>query len=198
MYAGPLRQARALTLSAACVALSLAGHLAGGGTAPMGTTPLALAALLALTTLIALVLGGASRRRWTFGRAVIALAGTQLVLHGAFTWLVDEPHAMAGMSHSGPSGAGMTLGHTAAALLVALLVAVTDGSLETRSLLVTAASSVSAAVAPWRVAPLAAAATRPRPRPAGPVGGARWQRPRILAGLVVLQCLSRRGPPVTA
>ena len=198
MYAGPLRHARALTLSAACVALSLAGHLAGGGTAPTGPTPLALAALLALTTLIALVLGGASRRRWTFGRAVIALAGTQLLLHGAFTWLVDEPHAMAGMDHSGPSGAGMTLGHTAAALLVALLVAAIDGSLETRSLLVSAASSLSAAVSPWRVASLAAAATRPRPRPVGPVGGAGWRPPRLLTDLVVLQCLSRRGPPVTA
>src|SRR6476646_9400277 len=92
MYAGPLRQARALTLSGACVALSLLAHLAGGGwttgSALGGLTPASVCGLLALTTLTTLAVGAASGRRWSFGRAVLALGASQAGLHTAFGWLL--------------------------------------------------------------------------------------------------------------
>ena len=84
MYAGPLRQARALTLSGACVALSLLAHLAGGGWTTGVLTPASVCGLLALTTVTTLAVGAASGRRWSFGRAVLALAASQAGLHTAF------------------------------------------------------------------------------------------------------------------
>lgn len=200
MYAGPLRLARALTVGGACVALSLAGHLAGGGAGAGRVTFAGLCALAALAALLCLALGAASRRRWTFGRAVIALGLTQLVLHTAFTWLLGEGHDMGAMAgHPGaPSGVAMTLGHTVSALLVAALVATMDGSLAARSAVVTATSALASALSPWRVTSWAAGCRRHLSGVAATVSPARWARPRILTDGVVLQCLSRRGPPVRA
>ena len=85
MYAGPWRHARSLTVGAVCVALSVAGHLAGGGSAPdLAHAPVAVLGLVVVTALLCLALGFASRRRWSFGRAVLALGLGQAVLHAAF------------------------------------------------------------------------------------------------------------------
>ncbi|HEX8973615.1 hypothetical protein [Oryzihumus sp.] len=205
MYAGPLRQARALTLSGACVALSMLAHLAGGGwvtgSTTGGLTPASVCGLLALTTLTALAVGAASGRRWSFGRAVLALAVSQAGLHLAFGWLLPG-HDHAGMAMPGPapSGWAMAAAHTGAGLAVAGLVAVADRSLATVEA-VRAGWSARRRGAAWLRASLArlllarpAAEPRlPDPLTQGPWTG--WTRPRIRADLVVLQGVSRRGPP---
>ena len=213
MYAGPLRHARALTVGGACVGLSLAGHVVAGGGAPERVTPAGLACLAALATVGCLVLGAASRRRWSFGRAVVALGLGQAVLHTAFTWLLGGGHAIAGSGMPGMAGTGMateagqdagrpglamTLGHTAAALLVAALVAWMDGSLQTRSAVEAAGGLAGAALAAWRLLPRTGEEGTDLPTAAATAGRARWPRPRILTDRLVLQCLSRRGPPVPA
>ena len=223
MYSGPLRRARALTLSATCLALSLAGHLAGGGRPPTaGNAAVSLLVLLALAVPLSLALGAASRRRWTFGRAMVALGVSQLVLHLVLTTLLgadgdtaDVPATpgMVGMPGMGsPSGAGgagsmgggghhglaMTLGHTVAALLVAVAVSRADTHLAASQALSRAVASLSGVAAAWRVVGILPAPLPPERGLQGAVRGARWPRPRILTDLVVLQCLSRRGPPVPA
>lgn len=221
MYSGPLRRARALILSATCLTLSLAGHLAGGGRPPTADNALvSLFVLLALAVPLSLTLEAASRRRWTFGRAMVALGVSQLGFHLVLTALLgdggtDVPATpgMVGMPGMGiPSGAGgagpmdgaghhglgMTLGHTAAALLVAVAVSRAESHLAASQALSRAVASLSSVAAAWRVVGIL-----PAPLPLsgglqGAVRGARWPRPRILTDLVVLQCLSRRGPPVPA
>ncbi|GAA1239597.1 hypothetical protein [Oryzihumus leptocrescens] len=202
MYAGPLRQARALTLSGACVALSLLAHVAGGGWTTGALTPASVCGLLALTTLTTLAVGAASGRRWSFGRAVLALAASQACLHTAFGWLLPGHDHMA-MPHPAPSGWVMAAAHTVAGLSVAALVAVTDRSLATGSA-VRAGRSGRGRWATWLTATLARSALArsmaepalPDPLPRG--AGTGWARPRIRTDLVVLECLSRRGPPAPA
>ena len=157
MYAGLWRHARSLTVGAVCVALSVAGHLAGGGSPPdLARAPVAVLGLVVVTVLLCLALGFASRRRWSFGRAVLALGLGQAVLHAAFVLLLvpggspGEPASatmpgmagMAGMADVAGSGmaAGaplwssgsafsMAAGHTVAALAVAAVIARTDSAL---------------------------------------------------------------------
>src|SRR4051794_24834805 len=109
MYAGPWRHARSLTVGAVCVALSLAGHLAGGGRAPdPGHALVAVLAVVVVTALVCLALGWASRRRWTFGRAVLFLGLGQAVLHAAFTLvLLPAGHPGGPASSAMPDMAGM-------------------------------------------------------------------------------------------
>lgn len=201
MYAGPLRQARALTLSGACVALSLLAHLAGGGWTAGAPTPASVCGLLALTTLTTLAVGAASGRRWSFGRAVLALAASQAGLHTAFGWLLPGHDHMA-MPHQAPSGWVMAAAHAVAGLAVAVLVAVTDRSLATGSA-VRAGWSARGRWATWLTATLARSVPAQVPQPAQPDplprgAGTGWARPRIRADLVVLECVSRRGPPAGA
>jgi len=202
MYAGPLRQARALTLSGACVALSLLAHLAGGGWTTGVLTPASVCGLLALTTVTTLAVGAASGRRWSFGRAVLALAASQAGLHTAFGWLLPG-HDHLAMSHQAPSGWVMAAAHTVAGLVVATLVAVADRSLAAGSA-VRAGWSARGRWTTWLTATLArsvlarpvAEPALPDPLPRG--AGTVWARPRIQADLVVLECLSTRGPPARA
>ena len=155
MYAGLWRHARSLTVGAVCVALSVAGHLAGGGSAPdLAHAPVAALGLAVMTALLCLALGWASRRQWTFGRALVALGLGQAVLHAGFALvLVPAGHpggpAAATMPfmpvmpvmpamHATPAGASpwssgaalsMAAGHTVAALAVAAVIARTDSAL---------------------------------------------------------------------
>ena len=149
MYAGPWRHARSLTVGAVCVALSVAGHLAGGGSAPdLAHAPVAALGLVVVTALLCLALGVASRRRWTFGRAVLALGLGQAVLHAAFALVLvpagppadgcPQPcpawPAWPGMAAGAPlwssgSAFSMAAGHTVAALAVAAVIARTDSAL---------------------------------------------------------------------
>ena len=229
MYSGPLRRARALILSATCLALSLAGHLAGGGRPPTaGNAAVSLLVLLALAVPLSLALQAASRHRWTFGRAMVALGVSQLVLHLVLTMLlgadgdtadasatpgmVGQPGmvgmpgmgstSVAGgagsMGGAGHHGLAMTLGHTAAALLVAVAVSRADTHLAASQALSRAVAALSGVAAAWRVVGVLPAPLPPAGGLQGAVRGARWPRPRILTDLVVLQCLSRRGPPVPA
>jgi hypothetical protein len=141
-------------VGAVCVALSVAGHLAGGGSPPdLAHAPVAVLGLVVVTVLLCLALGFASRRRWSFGRAVLALGLGQAVLHAAFALLLvpggspGEPASattpgmagMAGMAGSGMaagaplwssgSAFSMAAGHTVAALAVAAVIARTDSAL---------------------------------------------------------------------
>lgn len=204
MYAGPLRQARALTLSGACVALSLLAHLAGGGWTTPGLTPASVCGLLALTTVTTLAVGAASGRRWSFGRAVLALAASQAGLHTAFGWLLPgHDHAAMAMAHPVPSGWVMAAAHTGAGLAVAGLAAVTDRSLAAGEA-VRAGWSARGRWAAWLAATLARSVLArpvaepglPDPLHRGALSG--WARPRIRADLVVLERVSRRGPPARA
>jgi len=202
MYAGQLRLLRAVMVSATCVALSLTAHVVDTGFAVPAAPVAAGLGLLVTTMLLILVLMALSGRRWTLGRSLVALGLGQIVLHTIFSVLFASHH------HRSPSGltgeASMALGHAAAALLIAMGIAVNESALDTYFCV--ASSLVGSGVAlllPWQLARqiLAAGAIaagdaadpRGRSRPV-----ARWRRPRILTGLVLLQCLSRRGPPAFA
>jgi hypothetical protein len=201
MYAGPLRFVRALTVSATCVALSLATHLIGGGSGVDGVSVVAVLGLLMTTVLLTLVLGALSGRRWTPGRSLVALGTGQVVLHAIFTVLLTSPH-----DHSPTAGgASMMLAHTVAALLIGAGIGVNDSALDTYfSVASSRVGSGISVLSPWRLSGLiqgmdAVALVRAAVRAAGRGERfARWQRPRILTDLVVLQCLSRRGPPAPA
>jgi hypothetical protein len=194
MYTGPLRFLRALTVSATCVALSFAAHLAGAGSGTLVVTVVTVLGLLMVTVLLTLVLVALSGRRWTLGRSLVVLALGQVGLDAIFTLLLTSHHhdpAAVG------SPASMVLAHSVAALLIGVGIAVSDSALETYfSLASSRVGSGLAVFSPWRLAGLIA----------GPDGVAadrgeafaRSQRPRILTDLVVLQCLSRRGPPALA
>jgi hypothetical protein len=60
MYTGPLRLLRALTVSATCVALSLAAHFVGAGSGEPRVPAVAFGGLLMITVLLTLVLGGSA------------------------------------------------------------------------------------------------------------------------------------------
>ena len=208
MYAGPWRHVRSLTVSATCVALSAAGHLAGGGAAPDLThAPVAALGLGVVTTLVLLVLAAASRRRWTFGRAVLALGLGQGALHLAFTLLfVPAAHpaaagSMPGMA-AGTSGHGltMTVGHTVAAVGVAAVIARTDAALAAWLAVSTAGATLHRAVARLRCAlgPAGARAGAPRARRAPRLLTGAWVAPHPVRPRVDGRGPSRRGPPLPA
>jgi len=92
------------------VALSVAGHLAGGGNPPdLAHAPVAVLGLVVVTALLCLALGWASGRRWTFGRAALALGLGQAVLHTAFALvLVPAGHPGGPASGAVPHLTGMT------------------------------------------------------------------------------------------
>jgi hypothetical protein len=201
MYAGPLRFLRALTLSATCVALSVAAHLSGAGAGVPVVPVVAGVGLLMTTVLLTLVLAALSGRRWTLGRSIVALGSSQICLHTIFTVLLASPGDHSPM---GPAGAlSMVPAHSVAALLIGVAIAVNDSALDTYFCL--ASSRVGSGLgvfSPWRlaglVAGLDAAAAVAAVRAARGERLARWQHPRILTDVVVLQCLSRRGPPAPA
>jgi hypothetical protein len=213
MYAGPWRHARSLTVSATCVALAAAGHLAGGGAAPdLRHAPVAAVGLAVVTALLWLALGGASRHRWTFGRAVLAMAVTQAALHTAFTLvLVPTSHrtgqatgSMPGMA-AGPHAAGafhgvsMTVGHTAAAVAVAAVIARTDSALAASFSLAAARARtgkvVQRVVRGLRAGARSAAGEPGEWRRAAPAWGA-WLPLPALRQRADGRGPSRRGPPL--
>jgi len=203
MYAGPLRLLRASLVSATCVALSLATHLIGAGSGMHGMSVVAVLGLLMTTVLLTLVLAAVSGRRWTLGRSLLALGAGQVVLHAIFTVLLAAPRDHSRMGQGGVSSMGlsMALAHTVAALLIGVGIAANDSALDTY--FAVAASRVGSGLAvfsPWLLARLVAGPGVVGPlRAADPAEAlARWRRPRILTDLVVLQCLSRRGPPALA
>jgi hypothetical protein len=199
MYTGPLRLLRALTVSATCVALSFAAHLAGAGSG-LPTVPLvACVGLLMTIVLVTLVLAALSGQRWTLGRSLVALALGQVILHATFTLLLASGHDP-GMAAMG-SGASMVLAHSVAALLIGVGIAVNDSALDTYfSVSSSRVGSGIRVLSPWRLAGLISGVNAVAEVRASGRGErfTRWQRPRILTDLVVLQCLSRRGPPAFA
>ena len=203
MYAGPLRLLRALTVSATCVALSFAAHLAGAGSGTPVVSVVAGAGLLMVIVLLTLILAALSGRRWTLGRSLVALALGQVGLHAVFSVLLTSPHHddSAAMGSAMGAGTSMVLAHSVAALLVGAAIAVSDSALDTY--FAVAASRVGSGLAvfsPWLLARLVAGPATVAPLRAAGRGEVltRWRRPRILTDLVVLQCLSRRGPPAFA
>jgi hypothetical protein len=101
---GALRAVRAGLLGLVCVALALAGHLAGGGRAPSPWAVLILALPMA-----AVALALTARRRGV-GSIGAVVAGSQLVLHEALMWF------QAGAACTGPGDVHAHLGHHAAAV----------------------------------------------------------------------------------
>lgn len=202
MYAGPLRLVRALWVSATCMALSLAAHALSAGSGGLGVSVADVVGLAMTTVLLTLVLAALSGQRWTLGRSLVALALGQAGLNAIFTVLLSAhdnhgPAALAG-------GASMALAHGVAALLIGVGIAVNESALDIyfslASTLVGSGGSVVDAVSPWHLAALipildAVGAGR---GPSRHGRFARCHRPRILTDLVVLQCLSRRGPPALA
>ena len=96
----------------------------------------------------------------------------------------------------------MVLAHAVAALLIGGGIAVSDSAMDTYFCLalsrVGSGLGVVVAVAPGRADP-GRGWGWPHVRDAGRGERfARWQRPRILTDLVVLQCRSSRGPPALA
>jgi hypothetical protein len=198
MYAGPLRFLRALTVSATCVALSLATHLVGAGAGMHHVPVVSVLGLLMITVLVTLVLAGLSGRRWTLARTLIALALGQAVLHTTFTVLLPLPPAP---SPGGPLGeSSMVLAHAVVAMLIGVGIAVSDSALDTYfCVALSRVGSGSSVLSPWRLAELIPGVDAVAARdPGRGERFARWRRPRILTDLVVLQCRSGRGPPAPA
>jgi len=198
MYVGQWRFLRALTVSATCVALSLATHLVGAGVGVHHVSLVAVLGLLMITVLVTLVLAGLSGRRWTLGRTLIALALGQAVLHTTFTVLLTLPPGRSPVSPVGE--ASMVLAHGVAAMLIGVGIAVSDSALDTYfCIALSRVGSGSSVLSPWRLAALIPGVDAVAARDAGrgePF--ARWRGPRILTDLVVLQCRSSRGPPSPA
>lgn len=206
MYTGPLRLLRALTLSATCVALSFAAHLVGAGSGVPVVSVVAGVGLLMTVVMLTLVLAALSGRRWTLGRSLVALALGQVGMDTIFTVLLtSHHHNPGGVGTAVDSGASMVLAHSVAALLIGVAIAVNDSALDIYfSVASSRVGSGIGVVPPWRLSGLiqgmdAVTVVRAAVRAAGRGERfARWQRPRILTDLVVLQCLSRRGPPALA
>jgi hypothetical protein len=122
---GGWRHLRAVVVAVAVVALSAAGHVLGGGARPH---PLALLVLASVATVPA-YLGGRAQLRW--GTLVVLLGTGQVVVHHV---LASTGHAVPS-AHHGPESAAapqvshqlltppMLLGHAAATLVVAALLA---------------------------------------------------------------------------
>lgn len=199
MYTGPLRLVRAFLLSATCVALSLAAHLVGAGSGEPGVPPAAALGLLITTVLMTLILAILSGRRWTVGRTLLALVLGQVGLNAVFAALLSSPHH----HDSAPlgSGASMVLAHGVAALLLGVGIVVNDSALHVYCCVASSVVGLGITVLlPWRLAVLI-----PIDNAVAPVGTegrygllADHLRPRMLTDLVLLQCLSRRGPPALA
>lgn len=170
----PVRPARlrGSVLAALVTLLTVAGHVAGGGTVA-GLSPLAVLVPLLATVLVTL----AERCRGPV--ATVALLGAgQLGLH--LLLQVLSPHGHAGSP--APAAAGMLAAHAVATLLAAAAVTHADA----------AASALLAALRrtrPRRPAPAVVDVpprVHPAPDPAVP----------LRAGLVPLTAHVRRGPPV--
>ena len=199
MYVGSLRFLRALTVSATCVALSLATHLVGAGPDVLHhLSVVAVLGLLMITVLVTLVLAGLSGRRWTLGRTLIALALGQAVLHTTFTVLLTLPPDHSPVAPVDESS--MVLAHAVAAMLIGAGIAVSDSALDTYFCVALSRVGLGLGVlSPWRLAELIPGVDAVAARDAGRGGHfARWRRPRILTDLLVLSCRSGRGPPAPA
>jgi len=203
MYAGPLRLLRALTVSATCVALTFAAHLVGAGAGIAVGSLVAVAGLLMCTVLLTLVLLAFSGQRWTLGRSLVALALGQVGLNTIFSVPLSSHHDL--YSDGLNAGVSMALAHGVAALLIGGGIAVSDAALEAYFCLATSVVGQGLRLlSPWRLTRLiagvdAATAARAAARAAGSgEGTARWRRPPLQSDGVVLQCLSRRGPPALA
>jgi hypothetical protein len=199
MYTGPVRILRALMVSATCVALSFGAHLVGAGSREPVMSVGAVVGLLTTTLLLTVVLMSFSRQRWTLGRSLVVLAMGQLALNAVFTMLLSTHHDQlpAGVA----SGASMALAHTFAALLIGGGIAVSDAALDTYFCLASSLAGSGARVfSPWRLTSLTQGFSQAATIRAAGHGRqfARWPRTGILTDLVVLQCLSRRGPPALA
>jgi hypothetical protein len=199
MYSGPMRLLRALMLSATCVALSFGAHLVGARSGMLTVSLVAVVGLVMVTLLLTVVLAALSGRRWTLGRSLVALALGQVVLNAVFTVILSSHHddSAAGMT----SGASMAIAHGAVVLLIAVGMSVSEKSMDTFFGIKSSLTGSGVRLfAPWRLTSLVAAVD---PAPAVLAAGrdrrpGRWQHPGILTDLVVLQCLSRRGPPELA
>jgi hypothetical protein len=195
MYAGPWRLLRTLGVSATCVSLSVAGHLLGAGSSGPTLSMVCVVGLLSVV-LLTLILAAFSGRRWTLARSLVALGLGQVGLHGMFSVMLSSPDhhrsATAG-------GASMVLAHGVAALLIGLGIAVNDSALDTYFQLASSlVGSGIAVLARWCLAAPLIPILDEVARVAASGRSewlARWRRPRILTDLVVLHCLSRRGPP---
>lgn len=199
--AAPFRLLRAAAVSATVLCLAAAAHVAGGGTMPAAGVVIGLSVL---TLLPVTLLAGRK-----LGPATIAavLAGSQLVLHQAFTALSTTAvcteaghHAYAGAGSlecvAGAAGAGGAAGaaahgqaeHGAAMVIAHVLAAALTGLLLVRG------EEAIWALAAWLrpLAKLPSAVVLPlRPRHTAPAPGA-LLRPRTLCQLK-LEPL--RGPP---
>lgn len=199
MYTGPLRLLRALMVSGTCVALSFGAHLVGAGSGMLMLSLVAVMGLVMTTVLLTLVLAALSGQRWTLGRSMVVLAVGQVVLNSIFTVMLSSHHAQSPASLG--TGVSMAFAHAVAALLIGTVIAANDAALDTYFCLASSlAGSGIGVLAPWRLTSLISAAN-----PVATVRAAgrdqqfaHWQRPGILTDLVVLQCLSRRGPPALA
>jgi hypothetical protein len=181
--AGILRWVRAAVVGLSASGLALLGHVAAGGAAPpAGQLTLAVLALLVVSRAL-------SVRRWTIGPLLAVLLGSQALFHVAFSGLSGAAvhahggqHVTGGTPMPGHSGPLMLLGHSAAALLTALLLRRGEDWLWSLVALVTRAWRVGRAMAEEPVAAV--------PAPAMSRSG---DVPALLHRLE--HAVGRRGPP---
>lgn len=111
---GSLRVLRGAMVGATAMGLALAGHVAGGGSAPTSATAIS---VFGLTVAGSVALSG---RRWTLAELLTVLLGVQVVFHVALghqaaSGAAVHQHAVHGVS------ASMVTAHLLASLATALL-----------------------------------------------------------------------------
>lgn len=165
-------RARAALIAGTLLVLTVAGHSAGGGSAP-DLVGLAIATILATALALA-----ASSRRLGIGRLLVLLLGGQALLHVVLSLAGGHDH---GSSTTAPSVTAMVAGHVVAAALAAVVVTYADELIDRWIALVQAALGATPAVA---------APGRPG-KPTGAVAGASL---RTTIDILLHQVI-RRGPP---
>ncbi|MBT2214196.1 hypothetical protein [Actinomadura sp. NEAU-AAG7] len=200
-YARGTRYARGAFLAAACTALALAGHVAGGrGACCVPPLP----AVLGTGAVVGALCVGLAGRMMSFRRILAVVGWAQVAFHFAFTFAASgagpahhmeaggppiapppAPGPGAGMAHGLGLGPSMLAGHALAALAAALLLSGAERALDWLY------GAVFAAVA--RPLPIAPARTIRPPRPVVVVV-AGDPAPRL--GVLLARAVRRRGPPV--
>jgi len=137
---GARRLLRGTSVGAAALATSVAGHLAGGGAAPLAPV---LAVMAAVAWVTGIVVAG---RRVGFGRALVALLALQPVLHLTLT-LTGHHHVVT--SSVASSSGMMAVGHVVAALALAWWLAQGDALLWRAA---ARAARRTFGFTPWRIA----------------------------------------------
>jgi hypothetical protein len=169
---------RGAMVAATAMGLALAGHVAGGGSAPASTTAIA---LFGLTAAGSVALSG---RRWTLAELLTVLIGVQVVFHVAFGHQVGSS-GVSVHEHAGHGvSASMLIAHLLASFAAALLLRRGESWCWRLIALLNRPVRVARLFVVRRVPGSAAGSVQPGQRPLP-----------VLRSLLLVDAQPRRGPP---